>query len=503
MRQELPAAPARPARRWTLLVVSLAQLMAVLDATIVNVALPSVQQGLGVADAERHWAVTAYSLALGGSLLLGGRVCGALGHRRSFAAGLIGFAAASALGGAAGDAGTFFAARALQGLSAALMAPAALALLSMTFPDPRERGRAFGVFAGVGAGGAALGVVSGGLLTEYAGWRWCLYINVPMAALALLGTPLLRRDRPGRGPLRLDLPGVLLSAAGIAALVGGLSQAESRGWGDPLVLLPLLGGAGLLALFARVEARARHPLLPPGIVLHRVRGIAFVSVGLMFTAMFGFFLFMSYYTQTVLGYTAVGAGLTLLVNAAASVVGSTVVAGRLLVRADPRTVVVAALLSSAAGILILTRLTADSAHVLVVYLLPAQVLTGIGLGCLLATAANLVTSGTGPADAGVASGAYNAVQQVGAALGTALFNSVATAGAAAYAASRESGPEALSAGAVHGYTAALWAAFALLACGALAVGALSREDADRAGPVLERQSTEGENDHEPPQVRRP
>lgn len=474
--QETPPLQAGSGKRWwTLPVVSFAQLMIVLDATIMNIALPSAQHELGMADADRHWAITAYALAFGGLLLVGGRVCGALGHRRSFSIGLLGFALASGLGGAADSAGLLIGARAAQGVFAALLAPAALSLVTLTFTSPRERGRAFGVFAGVGAGGAALGVVAGGLLTQYADWRWCLYINVPMAAIALLGTPLISRDRPSGGLGDLDIAGAVLSASGFGALVYAFTQAEPRGWDDPLVLLLLLGGVMLLALFAVVEAKAKQPLLPLRILLHRARGTAFAAVGLMFVSMFGFYLFISYYTQTILGYSAFQAGLTLLINAVSAIAGSMLIAGRLHRRVAPGALIIAGLLSAAAGMLVLTQLTIDSHDVFAAYLLPALILTGLGLGCLLASATNLVTvDAAGPADAGVASAAYNAVQQLGAALGTALFNSIALGVTASYVAAHGDGPDAVGAGIVHGYTVALWAAFAVLVLGALATGVLSK-----------------------------
>nr|WP_309248591.1 MFS transporter [Streptomyces sp. MNP-20] len=448
--------------------------MVVLDATIVNIALPSAQRDLGMTDADRHWVITAYALAFGGLLLVGGRVCGALGHRRAFTAGLVGFALASALGGAAGDAGTLFAARAGQGVCAALLAPAALSLLILTFTDARERGRAFGVFAGVGAGGAALGVVAGGLLTEYADWRWCLYINIPMAAIALIGTPLIPRDRPG-GDLRgLDVPGALLSAAGLVALVYGFTRAEPHGWGDPGVLALLSGGVLLLALFVLVEARSPKALLPPHVLAHRARGAAFVSVGVMFIAMFGFYLFVSYYTQTILGYSPVKAGMTLLVNAVSTTVGALLVAGRLRRRVPAYVVIAGSLLSAAAGTAVLARLDVDSSDVFWAHLTPAMILTGIGLGTLLAAATDMATAGLDHTEAGVASAAYNTVQQVGAAFGTALLNSVASGVTTSYLRAHGNRPEAFNAGAVHGYTVALWVAFGVLVGGAVAVALFAR-----------------------------
>jgi MFS family permease len=432
--------------------------------------------------------ITAYALAFGGLLLVGGRACAALGNRRAFAVGLAGFAAASVVGGAAGDAITLFGARAAQGVFAALLAPAALSLVTMTFTDARERGKAFGVFAGVGAGGAALGVVAGGLLTEYADWRWCLYINGPMALLALLGVPLIARDRPSGDMRGIDVPGVVLSAAGLVALVYSFTQAEPRGWTDPLVLGLLVGGVLLLALFVLLQARRRRPLMPLGIVLHRSRGAAFLSVWLMFVAMFGFYLFVSYYTQTILGYPAVKAGLTLLVNAVSTVIGSMLIAGRLHGRVAPGVLIASSLLSGAAGMLVLTQLTSSSTDVFWVYLFPAQILTGLGLGCLLAAATNLATVDIGWSEAGVASAAYNAVQQLGAALGTALLNSVATGVTAAHLAAHGTGRDATRAGTVHGYTAALWIAFGVLVAGALAVGLISRRRERDADETTERQA---------------
>lgn len=442
-----------PRRWWTLLAVSAAQLLVVLDGTIMNIALPSAQSALGMSDASRQWAITAYALTFGGLLLIGGRVSGALGHRRTFIIGLVGFAASSALGGAAVNPGMLFGARALQGVFAAALAPAGLSLLTTTFTEPRERGRAFGVFAAVGAAGSALGLVAGGLLTEYASWRWCLYINVSIALFAALGTAVVPADRPVRGGGRLDVAGALLSAAGFGAVVYAFNEAEPHGWSSPKVPALLVGGVLLLAAFAAVEVRAEHPLLPMRVLLHRARAGALVSITLMFVAMFGFYLFMSYYTQTVLGYSPVQAGLTLLINALAALLGSTLLAGRLHGRVPPAMLILPGLVAAAAGMLVLTRLTPQSAHVLPLYLVPALVLTGLGLGCVITSTAGLATADVAPYDIGAASAAYNASQQLGAALGTALLNTIATSAAASYLASeRHATPTGAS---VHGYTTAL------------------------------------------------
>ncbi|MDT0345772.1 MFS transporter [Streptomyces litchfieldiae] len=476
-----PAGPDAGRRRWwTLLAVSAAQLLVVLDGTIVNIALPSAQHALDMSDASRQWAITAYALAFGGLLLIGGRVSGALGHRRTFVIGLSGFAAASALGGAAVNPEMLFGARALQGVFAAALAPAGLSLLTTTFTEARERGRAFGVFAAVGAAGSALGLVAGGLLTEYASWRWCLYINVPVALLAVLGTALVPRDTPiGRGG-RLDVPGALLSAAGFAAVVYAFNEAEPLGWGAPKVLALLVGGVLLLAAFVAVEARAPHPLLPLRVLLHRARAGAFVSITLMFVAMFGFYLFMSYYTQTVLGYSPVQAGLTLIINALAALAGSTLIAGRLHGRVPPVALIVPGLLAAAAGMFVLTRLTAQSTDVLPLFLVPSLILTGLGLGCVMPPTASLATAGMRWHDIGAASAAYNASQQLGAALGTALLNTIAASATASHLAS--AGRPTPAEASVHGYTTALLVAFGILLAAACVAAPLTMARAAR-GPA--------------------
>jgi EmrB/QacA subfamily drug resistance transporter len=471
-------------RWWTLAVVSAAQLLVVLDGTIVNIALPSAQRALGMSDGNRTWAITAYALAFGGLLLIGGRISGAVGHRRTFLIGLTGFAASSALGGAAVDAPMLFGARALQGCFAAVLAPAGLSLLATTFTRARERGRAFGVFAAVGAAGSAIGLIAGGLLTEYTGWRWCLYINVPVALLAALGVTFVPADRPIADRGRLDVPGALLSLAGFAAVVYGFNRAESLGWGSAEVQALLAGGTVLLAAFVAVEVRAVHPLLPARILLHRARGGAFLAITLMFVAMFGFYLFMSYYTQTVLGYSPVQAGLTLIINALATLAGSVLIAGRLHGRVPPAVLIVPGLLAAAAGMLVLSRLPAGDTDVFAAYLLPALVLTGLGLGCVMPPTAALATEGMDGHEIGAASAAYNAAQQMGAALGTALLNTLAASAAAAYLVSRpHSRPEAA---AVHGYTTALTAASALLlAAACLTFPLIATRRARQGGPRQE------------------
>ncbi len=451
---------ARAGRAWTLPVVAAAQLMVVLDGTIVNIALPSAQDELGMSDASRHWAITAYLLAFGGLLLIGGRSSGILGHRKAFTVGLLGFAVASAVGGLAANPGMLFGARALQGVFAALLAPAALALLTTTFTEARERGRAFGVFSAIGAAGSAVGLIAGGLLTEYVSWRWCLYINVPIAVLALSGTLLVPKVPPVPRAGRLDVLGAVLSTAGFAAVVYAFTEAEPRGWASPTVLGLLVGGVLLLAVFVAVELRTPNPLLPMRVLAHRVRAGAFAAVTLMFLAMFGFYLFMSYYTQAVLGYSPVQAGMTLIINAVVALVGSMLIAGRLYGRVPSAGLILPGLIIAAAGMFLLTGLEAGTVNVLALYLVPAMVLTGIGLGLVITPTAILATTGMQGHEVGAASATYNACQQLGAALGIALLNTVATTATASHLAAGSSiSPNAAS---IHGYTVALTVAGAIL-----------------------------------------
>src|SRR6201996_9802758 len=279
-----PAAPAASAepepgrRRWLVLaVVGIAQLMVVLDATIVNIALPSAQRALGFVTTDRQWVITAYALAFGGLLLVGGRLSDLLGRKRTFVVGLAGFAVASAVGGAAPGFGALVAARGAQGAFGALLAPSALALLTITFTDPRERGKALGIYTAIAGGGGAIGLILGGVLTEYLSWRWCLYVNVIFAAAALAGAIPLIRNQPRNPGARLDVPGSLLAAAGLVGIVYGCSQAAGDGWGGVSVLGPVAAGIVLLAAFTAVERRVPHPLVPLGIVADRVRGTAYLG----------------------------------------------------------------------------------------------------------------------------------------------------------------------------------------------------------------------------------
>ncbi|GGT25287.1 MFS transporter [Streptomyces chromofuscus] len=444
--------------------IALAQLMVILDSTIVNIALPSAQSELGMSDSNRQWVITAYTLAFGGLLLLGGRIADLIGRRRTFAIGLVGFAAASALGGAATGPGMLFGARALQGAFAAVLAPSALSLLATTFTDPRERGKAFGIFGALAGSGSALGFIVGGLLTEYLDWRWCLYVNTPIAIVALTGAFFVLRDRPARTGARLDVPGVLLGCSGLAALVYGFSEAESRGWADLFVLGLLAAGVALLAAFVWWQARAPMPLLPLHIVKDRDRAGCFLTMMLAIMGMFGLFLFLTYYFQVVLGYSPARSGLAFVPLTAATVIGSTQIAGRLLQHVPPRALMAPGMLLGACGMAVLTRLTVDSTYV--GDILPGLLLAGLGMGLTYMPVFATVTAGVARQDSGVTSATLNTSQQVGGSIGTALLNTVANTSTAAYltahltdsAGTAEVAREAV----VHGYTVALWCASGLM-----------------------------------------
>jgi EmrB/QacA subfamily drug resistance transporter len=455
------AGPVNP-RRWLALgVVGLAQLMIVLDVTIVNIALPSVQRDLGFSDGNRQWVITAYSLAFGSLLLLGGRIADYTGRRRAFFIGLVGFAGASALGGAAPSFALLLAARCLQGVFAALLAPAALSLLTLSFTRSHERAKAFGVFGAIAAGGGAIGLLLGGVLTDYLDWRWCLYVNIVIAATAALGWSVLPADDHSDSRVRVDLPGVLLAVGGLVAIVYGCNKAESDGWGSGFVVGLFLVGAVLLVAFTLVERRVTEPLLPLRIVLSRTRGGAYLAIGLGVIGMFGLFLLLTYYLQVVKGYSPIRTGVAFLPLTAAVLAGAGGIASRLLPKVPPRVLIVPGLLLAAAGMMWLRTLGVGSSYAAGV--LPGQLLAGLGVGVVMGPAVNFATHGVGPRDAGIASAMVNTGQQVGASVGVALLNTIATSATADHLVGRPKSPAALQAALVDGFTAAFgWAALILV-----------------------------------------
>ncbi|CAG7643941.1 MFS transporter [Actinacidiphila bryophytorum] len=472
-------------RRWKALAfISIAQLMVVLDATIVNIALPSAQHDLGISDANKQWVITAYALAFGGLLLFGGRIADKWGRKRAFVTGLTGFALASAIGGFAGNEAMLLSSRAAQGAFGALLAPSALSLLATTFTDAKERAKAFGIFGAIAGGGGAVGLLLGGVLTEYLNWRWTFFANIPFAVIAALGAYfVIREPEGGRNRNPLDIPGVLLSTLGLVSLVYGFTRAETAGWSAASTIGLFVASGVLLATFAIVESRVRTPLLPMRVVTDRNRGGAYLSLGLAIIGMFGVFLFLTYYLQVVQGYSAIRTGLGFLPMVAAFVVGSTQIGARLVNRLPARALMAPGFAVAGIAMLLLTRLEVGSSYPGVI--LPGLVLLGLGMGTAFMPAMSLATTGVQPRDAGVASAMVNTSQQVGGAIGTALLNTIAASATTTYLAGHAAGAggaKLLQAqGLVHGYTHAIWWAVGIEAIAALI--ALTFINSGRPGTV--------------------
>jgi EmrB/QacA subfamily drug resistance transporter len=456
-------------RRWiALAVIAISQLMVVLDATIVNIALPSAKADLGITDANQQWVITAYTLAFGGLLLLGGRIADFWGRKRTFLVGMIGFAAASALGGAAWNGQALFAARALQGAFGALLAPAALALLTVLFTEAHERAKAFAVYGAIAGGGSAVGLVLGGILTEYADWRWCLLVNIPVALIAAaLAIPLVPESK-AQGDTKYDVPGAVVVTLGLTSLVYGFTKAAVDGWDASVTLLFIGAGVILLAIFVVIEQRAAHPLLPLRIILDRNRGGAFLTSLLIGAGLFGSFLFLTLYFQIVLGYKPVHAGLASL-PVTLGVLIAAATASQLMPKVGAKPLMIAGSVLAGSAMLLLTQIEVDSSYVK--HLLPAQILLGLGLGFTFVPLSSLALVGVPQRDAGAASAALNATQQVGGSLGTALLNTFYASVYAAYVVShvptsREHGMAIDFAGRVAGYTRAFaWGAGLILLAG--------------------------------------
>jgi len=455
-------------RWWILAVLGIAQLMVILDSTIVNIALPTAQHDLGFSNADRQWIVTAYSLAFGSLLLLGGHIGDVVGRKRALVMGLVGFAVASAIGGASVDFAMLVIARTIQGAFGALLAPSVLALLTTTFTDQGERGRAFGIYGAIAGAGGALGLLLGGLLTSYATWRWTLFVNLVFAVLATVGALRWLKTDEGADHDPLDLPGLLLVAGGLFSLVFGFSHAETTAWSDPFTIGFLVAGVVLLAAFAFVEARAKYPLLPPRVVLSRTRSgsvltMLFASVGL-----FGVFLFLTYYLQDTLGFSPVKTGVAFLPLVAVLATMAQVSNRILLPRTGPKPIMPIGLLVSAAALFGLHLVGLHSAYVS--HVLPYLIVLGIGLGLSVSPAFSTGTLGLAPQDAGVGSATLNTAQQVGGSIGTSLLNTLAASAATSYLVGRAATPVNLQVAVLHSYkTAFLWSSLVFVV-GAVVAG---------------------------------
>ena len=439
-------------RRWkALMVIAIAQLMVVLDASIVNIALPSIQEDLGISDADRQWVVTAYTLAFGGLLLLGGRIADFQGRKRMFIVGLIGFAFASFLGGISHSAEMLYAARALQGVFAALLAPAALSLISVTFTESHERAKAFGVFGAISGGGAAIGLVAGGILTEFFSWHWTLLVNVPIAIIAVaLAIPFVKESR-ATGDTKYDVPGAILATVGLVSLVYGITQAESVGWNGTTTLSFMGLGLLLLAIFLVVESKTSHPLLPLRILANRNRGGAYLASFFVGIGLFAMFLFLTYFFQAVLGYTPLQSGL-LFLPFSAGVIVSAGLASQLLPRFGPRWVTATGFLLAIIGMVLLTTMSPSTAYVSGI--LPSLIIISLGMGLIFVPLSAVSLFAIGNHDAGVASAVLNTSQQIGGSIGIAFLNTIAASATTAFiVANNLQGPtpDALVAGFTRGF----------------------------------------------------
>jgi EmrB/QacA subfamily drug resistance transporter len=452
-----------PRRFKALAVIAVAQLMIVLDATVVTIALPSAQRALHISLANRQWVMTAYTLAFGGLLLLGGRIADFMGRKRMFVLSLLGFAAASALGGLAQSSGMLFGARALQGAMAAVMAPAALSLITVTFTETRERARAFGVYGAIAGGGAAIGLILGGLLTQYVSWRWTLLVNTPIAiGAAVLATRLVTESR-ATGRTRYDVPGAFAATAGLLSLVYGFTRAQADGWGSTPVFTLVGAGIAMLIAFVVIELRSSHPLLPLRILVDRNRGGSYASSLLVGIAMFATFLFLTYYFQGTLHYSAIKSGFAFLPFSVGIITGATV-SSRLLPRLGARALMVAGFAVAASGLFLFTMVHADSAYF--AHIFPAELIVSLGMGTSFVPLSSSALIGVDDRDAGVASALVNTTQQTGGTLGVSLLNTVAASATTSYLVGRTPSAAVRAAALVHGYTTAFTISATLLAIAA-------------------------------------
>ncbi len=469
-------------RRWLILVViGLAQLMVVLDVTVMNIALPSAQRALHFTTADRQWVVTAYTLAFGSLLLLGGRLADLLGRKVTFLIGLLGFAGVSAIGGASVNFGMLITARACQGAFGALLVPSALSLLTTTFTEPKERGKAFGIYGAIAAAGGAIGLLLGGALTEYLSWRWTLYVNLIFAGAAFIGGAILLTRQSSQAKPKLDIPGVLLVSSALFCLVYGFSNAATHGWRTPSTWGFLVAGVALLVVFAIWQGRAASPLLPPRIVLDRNRGGAYASMLIASSGMFGVFLFLTYYLQQTLAYSPVVTGFAILPIAGGIAIAANLSTIVLMPRIGPKPLVATGFVVAAGAMTWFAQLGPHTGYVDGV--LGPIILTGAGLGMVIAPSINTGTFGVAPRDAGVASATVTVGQQLGASIGTSLLNTIFAGAVASYLAlhaasdpqTRLIGRQALLGLALaHGYDVAFWWVAGIFAGGAIIGGLLFR-----------------------------
>jgi len=454
-----------PTRWRTLFVVAIAQLMIVLDSSIMNIAIPSAKVELGISDANQQWVITAYTLAFGSLLLLGGRIGDYMGRKKIFLIGLAGFAAASALGGVASNEGMLYASRALQGVFAALLAPAALAIISVTFTVPKERAKAFGVIGAISGGGAAIGLILGGALTEYFSWRWCLGVNTPIAIFAAVLAVKFVKESKAQGDNSYDIPGVLTATAGLFALTYGFHEAAVSGWSDTLTIGFLMASVLLLTTFVLIEKRVKNPLMPLRVVTDRNRGGSYLGSLVVGAGLFSMFLFLGLYLQVVLGYTPLRSGFAFLPFTFGIIIFAGV-ASQLLPKFGPRALMVPGLIAASAGMLMISRITPETSYT--THVLPALLIMSSGMALVFIPLTSTALHAVSSHDTGVASAMLNTSQQVGGSLGVALLNTVAATATTTYAAANaQLGEKLMPFAMTHGFTVAFKFSALLLFIGAI------------------------------------
>lgn len=454
-----------PTRWRTLFVVAIAQLMIVLDSSIMNIAIPSAKVELGISDANQQWVITAYTLAFGSLLLLGGRIGDYMGRKKIFLIGLAGFAAASALGGVASNEGMLYASRALQGVFAALLAPAALAIISVTFTVPKERAKAFGVIGAISGGGAAIGLILGGALTEYFSWRWCLGVNTPIAIFAAVLAVKFVKESKAQGDNSYDIPGVFTATAGLFALTYGFHEAAVSGWSDTLTIGFLVAAVILLVIFVLIEKRVKNPLMPLRVVTDRNRGGSYLGSLVVGAGLFSMFLFLGLYLQVVLGYTPLRSGFAFLPFTFGIIIFAGV-ASQLLPRFGPRALMVPGLIAASAGMLMISRITPETSYA--THVLPALLIMSSGMALVFIPLTSTALHAVSSHDTGVASAMLNTSQQVGGSLGVALLNTVAATATTTYAAANaQLGEKLMPFAMTHGFTVAFKFSALLLFIGAI------------------------------------
>ena len=454
-----------PTRWRTLFVVAIAQLMIVLDSSIMNIAIPSAKVELGISDANQQWVITAYTLAFGSLLLLGGRIGDYMGRKKVFLIGLIGFAGASALGGISSTQGLLFASRALQGVFAALLAPAALAIISVTFTVPAERAKAFGVIGAISGGGAAIGLILGGTLTEYFSWRWCLGVNVPFAIVAALLAIRFVHESKAKGDHTYDIPGVVTATAGLFSLTYGFNQAATSGWADTLTIGFLAIAVVLLIIFVLIEMRVKNPLMPLRVVTERNRAGSYLGSLVVGAGLFSMFLFLGLYLQVVLGYSPLKSGFAFLPFTAGIIIFAGI-ASQLLPKFGPKPLMVPGLIAASFGLLMLARITPETSYT--THVLPSLLIMSSGIALVFIPLTSTSLHAVSHNDTGVASAMVNTSQQIGGSLGTALLNTVAATATATYATANTAlGDKVMPFAMTHGFTVAFKFSAVLLLAGAI------------------------------------